>query len=137
MNEESLAKVYGRNLPISTKHSVEICSFIRGKNLQKAKNLLQKVIEKKLAIPFKRFNKNIGHKRGIASGRYPQKAVSYIIKLLNSVEANAQNKGLDANSLFIEKIVANTASVPWHSGRKRKRKMKRTHIEIIVKEKSK
>ncbi len=132
---ETVAKVIGRNLSISTKQAAEICKFIRGKPVKKSKELLSKVAEGKLAVPFTRFNRDMGHRKGkIAAGRYPKRASLEIIKLLNSLEANAQNKGLDSNSIYIKKIVANKASTPWHFGRLRRRKMKRTHIEIVAEE---
>lgn len=129
-----MAKAIGRGLPISTKHAVEICSFIRNKNLGEAKEILGKVIEKKQAIPFRRF-KQVGHKKKIGPGRYPKKASQQLLKLLNAVEANAQFKGLDTSSLVIKSIKANKAARMWHYGRQRRRKMKRTHIEIIAEEK--
>lgn len=132
MNE---AKIYGIDLPISTKKSVEICNFIRHKKLKKAKDMLNSVLQKKVAVPYKRYNRNTPHRKGrIASGRYPVKASSEILKLLEGVEANAQQKGLDVNNLVIDQIIANQASRPFHFGRKRRRKMKRTHIDIVVKE---
>jgi large subunit ribosomal protein L22 len=135
MINENQAKISGKDLSISTKQSIEIANFIRGKNIQKAKNELQKVIEKKLAIPFKRFNRDMGHKKGnIAAGRYPQNAAKEFLNLLNGLEANAQNKGLSTNNLIIKTIIPNKASRPWHYGRRRRIKMKRTHIEIIAEE---
>ena len=129
------AKVIGRDLSISTKQAVEISKFIKGKTIKRSKELLSKVIEGKLVVPFTRFNRDTGHKKGkIGPGRYPKKASSIIVKLLNSLEANAQNKGLDTNSIYIKKMIANKASEPWHFGRIRGRKMKRTHIEIVAEE---
>lgn len=134
--KEHIARVIGKDLPVSTKQSIEICNFIRGKNLQKAKTMLDSVISEKIAVPFTRFNKDMGHKKGkIAAGRFPIKTSKHVLKLLNSLEINAQNKGLDTNALFIKTIIANKASTPWHYGRQRRRKMKRTHLEIIVEEK--
>jgi len=123
----------GRSLPISTKQSIEICDFIRNRSIDDAKKILNEVIKKKMAIPFKRFREGAGHKRGIASGKYPQKACKELLKVLNMVEANAQHKGL-SSSLKIKSILAQKASTPWHFGRKRRRKMKRTHIEVVVEE---
>jgi large subunit ribosomal protein L22 len=134
MINENQAKIVGKDLSISTKQSIEIANFIRGKNIEKAKNELQKVIEKKLAIPFRRYNRDMGHKKGnIAAGRYPQNAAKEFLNLLNGLEANAQNKGLSTN-LIIKTIIPNKASRPWHYGRRRRIKMKRTHIEIIAEE---
>lgn len=137
MVTEHTAKAVGVGLPVSTKISVEVCSFIRRKNLEKAKNLLKQAIDKKIAVPFKRFNKNVGHKKGrIAAGRYPEKTCAEILNLLESVEANAQFKGLNTSNLIIKSIIANAASRPWHYGRQHRRRMKRTNIEIIVEERA-
>jgi len=134
MNEDNIAKTLARNLPISLKQSVEICSFIKNKTTAKAKSQLQQVIKKKLAIPFKRYNQDLAHKPGMASGRYPEKASIYFIKLLNSLEANAEFKNLSTN-LIITYASASKGNSQFHFGRQRRRKMKRTHIEIRAMEK--
>ena len=77
----------------------------------------------------------MGHKSGIAAGRFPQKTTNQIIRLLDEVETNAQNKGLNVDDLYISHVCAHKASAPWHYGRQRRRKMKRTHVEIVVEEK--
>ncbi len=128
------AKLISKDLRISIKQSVEICNFVRNKNLLKAQNILQSVLDKKTAIPFKRYNRDTGHKPGIASGRYPEKATQEILSLLKGVQANAENKGMDSKNLIITKIIANKGAQQFHFGRKRRRLMKRTHIEIEVSE---
>ena len=136
MDNQYIAIVNGRNLSISTKHSIEICNFIRNKSLFRAKKQLNLVLENKLAIPLKKFHKDRGHRKGkIGPGFFPQKATKEIISLLNSLEANAQNKGLNTDSLYIKEIIANKASRPLHTGRKQRQLMKRTHIKIIGMEK--
>ncbi len=132
---ETMARASGRSLPISTRQSIEISNFLRGKKLEKAKNILQRVMEKKQAIPYRIYNDNIAHKPGIGPGKYPEKASMHILKLLESVEANAQFKGIDTSKLIVAHISANQAARTLHYGRKRRRKMKRTNIEIVVKEK--
>lgn len=132
---ENYATAMGKDLPISTKQSIEICKYIRGKSLQRAKKILEEVMEEKQPIPFTRFTTDLGHKPGIGSGRYPYKASMAILSLLKSVEANAQVKGLSTNNLVIYHISANKASTPWRYGRKRRVKAKRTHVEVVVAEK--
>ena len=132
--KEETAVVYGKNVSISTKQSIEICKYIRNKKLDKAIKILERVIEHKHAIPYTRFNADVGHKTGIAAGRYPEKSCKEIIRLLKSVKANAQVKGLDESNLKIIKICANKGSKAWRYGRKRRRQAKRTNIEIVVKE---
>ena len=129
-----MARVVGKSLPISTKFSIEICNFIRGKTTSEAIKRLNEVIDGKKAIPFRIFNKDLSHKRKIGPGRYPKKASIEIVKLLESAEANAQFKGLNTSELYISHINAHLASRPWRYGRQRRRKAKRTHIEIVVEE---
>ena len=132
------AKVIGRNLTISTKHAIVISKFIRGKNLKWAKKKLEGVIDMKVAVPFTVHNKKVAHRKGkMAAGRYPVNASKEILMLLNSLDANAQNKGLDTDSIYISSIIPNHASRPMHSGRKSRTMMKRTHLEIIAEEKVK
>jgi len=131
------ARAKTTNLSISTKHSVEISRFLRYKTTSFAKDYLQSVADLKKAVPFKKFNRDIGHKvGGMAAGRYPQKAAKEFLKLVNSVESNAQDKGLNTSSLKISKLIANKASIPMTGGRHRSG-TKRTHLEIEVVEASK
>lgn len=132
----SKATIKGKDLPISTKQSVEICRLLRNKSLENAKDTLNEVIKKKRAVPYLRYKKNIPHKKGrIAAGRFPIKASKEILNLLNGVEANARNLGLNTNNLIIKHICANKVGNQFHLGRQRGIKMKRTHIDIIVEEK--
>ncbi|MEK6934490.1 MAG: 50S ribosomal protein L22 [Nanoarchaeota archaeon] len=136
MERENTAKIKGMDLPISTKHSIELCNLIRYKTLQQAKKQLNLIYEQKKALPLRRFHKDRGHRKGkIGPGAYPIKATKEIIKLLNGLEANAQNKGLNTNSLVLVLVKANMASRPMRYGRQRGIRAKRTHIEIIAEEK--
>lgn len=135
-NKELMARAVGRDLSISKKHSVEICKWIRNKSLPRAKKMLEDAILLKRAIPFTKFNWNVGHRHGIGPGRYPQKAAKEILRTLKSAEANAQLKGLNTGNLFIIHINAQKAPSPLHYGRQRGRHMKRTHIEIVLQEKA-
>lgn len=125
------------NLPISTKKSVEVASFVRGRKLSQAKMLLSKVLEKKVAVPFKRYNMDTPHRKGkgIAAGRFPQNVTKYFLVLMNTVEANAQDKGLDTNSLMIKEVKANQGTQQMRPSRHPRRLMKRTHLSIQVEEK--
>lgn len=136
IEKEHFAEAKALNLPVSTKASVEIASFIRGKETKKVKTYLQEVIEHKKSIPFKRYNRDVGHKPGqVGAGRFPEKAIGFYMKLINNVEANAENKGLNTESLIISEVKANKGPGQYHSGRKRGRKMKNTQLFIKVVEK--
>jgi len=63
-NKELMARAVGRDLTVSTKQAIEICNYLRKRKLAQAKMLLEKVIEKKQAVPFKRFVNGLGHKAG-------------------------------------------------------------------------
>ena len=129
-----MARALGLALPISFKQSVEICSFIKNKNVNKAKKILQDVTEQRLAIPFKRYDHDLSHKKKIGPGRYPVNASKEFLKLIENVEANAQFKGLNTSSLLISHISAHKSGKAWHFGRKTRRRMKRTNVEIVVEE---
>jgi large subunit ribosomal protein L22 len=130
---EHIACASAKNISVSTKHSAEICKSLRYKNVSYAKRFLEEVAELKRAVPFKRYNKNVAHKKGMMAGRFPQKAAKEMLALIKSAESNAQFKGLDTSNLKIIKLLANKASIPLTGGRHR-RGTKRTHLEIEVKE---
>jgi large subunit ribosomal protein L22 len=136
-DKEHMARTVGVALSISTKHAIEICSLLRHKPVSRAKDILRKAAEKKQAIPFTRFNHNVGHKKGIGPGRYAVKASQEILGLLESVEANAQFKGLNTSELVIDHICAQKAGKSIRHGRQRGITAKRTHVEIMVKETAK
>ena len=135
--KEHMARALGTALPITFKQSVEICRFIKNRNINEAKKMLHNVVEKKAAVPFKRYNWDLGHKKKIGPASYPEKASKEFIRLIESVEANAQFKGLNTSNLIIAHVSAHKAGKAWHYGRKTRRKMKRTNIEIVVEEKKK
>ena len=119
------AIVNARDLPVSTKHAIAICNYIRRKDIDKAISMLEEVGKMKKAIPMKG---EIPHRKGkIMSGRYPVKAVGEFIRLLKSLKANAI-----ANELELEKYVifckANVAARPYR--RFGTMKFKRTHVTL-------
>ena len=127
--KKTSAIVNSFDLPISTKDSIAICRFIKGKKITDVVADLKQVIAYKKAIPMKG---EIPHRKGnIMSGRYPRKSVIYMINVLKTLSANANVNGIEEP--VISEAIANMASRPYGKfGRVRK---KRTHIKIIVKEK--
>jgi len=119
------AVVNGSGLPVSTKHSIAICNFIRGKNIDYAIAILEDVQKFRRAVPMKG---EIPHRKGdIMSGRYPIKTAGEFIRLLKSLKSNAI-----VNELESEKYVifckANLASRPYRRfGRAR---FKRTNVQL-------
>lgn len=133
--QEGIAKGVLKDGAISTKVSIEMCNFLRGRNSKSAKAILERILTKEQAVPFKRFTDGVGHRKGkgIASGRYPEKASEAFLSLIKLVELNAQQKGL-SEDLIIVHLAAHKASKPYHFGRQSRRKMKRTHVELVLKE---
>jgi len=119
------AVVNAHNIPISTKHSVGLCRFIKKKKISQAISDLQEVLKMKKAVPMRG---EIPHRHGrIMSGRFPRKATQEFIKLLKSLAANANYLGIE--NPIITKAVANIGERPF--GRYGIRK-KRTHVTLIA-----
>lgn len=124
------------NLPISTKHSIAICNFVRHKKIDDAISLLEQVNRKKIAVPFRG---EIPHRKKssqrIMSGRYPINASKVFIKLLKTLSANASVNGLDAEKTIIAEAKANLASRPYK--RFGSERFKLTNVNLIAREKIK
>jgi large subunit ribosomal protein L22 len=130
-----MARALGVSLPISTKESVEVCSFLRSKPLKRAQRELEEVMELRLPVPYRRFNHDTPHQHGaVAAGRYPAKTCEYIARVLASAKANARAKGLNEAALVIQSIAAHKGSNQYKGGRHRGRMMKNTHIEVVLAE---
>lgn len=127
------AVVNGKDLGISTKHSIAICKAIKGKKIDEAVYLLEQVSKMKKAIPM---NQEIGHRKGMAGGRYPIKASLQFIKLLKQLAANATVNGLELEKARIE-CKADLASRPYKRGGSMR--FKRTHVtlKLRIREKKK
>ncbi|MEK6977939.1 MAG: 50S ribosomal protein L22 [Candidatus Hydrothermarchaeota archaeon] len=105
--EARVAKATGRELRVSPKFSFEICREIKGKNLEAAKRFLEDVMAMKRPVPLKRYKKGVAHSRGLekaCAGRYPVKAASKVLEVLQSAEANAEYKGLSKEKLYIKEM---------------------------------
>ena len=105
MKDYNVAVGAGSRLPISRKHVREVLNMIKGMNLDKAIERLELVKSFKRAVPFKRYKKDMGHKRGMSAGRYPIKACDHIIKLLFNAKNNAVNQGLQEEKLYVHEAI--------------------------------
>jgi len=126
--EEAVAR--GVSLPLSKKHSMYICSFIKNKTVDTAIKELNEVLLFKRAIPFKG---EIPHRHdlGMMSGRYPIKAVTHFIQVLKGLRGNILANGMDLEKSKIYIASANWASRPARRGGMR---FKRAHIILKAKE---
>jgi large subunit ribosomal protein L22 len=120
--------------PISTKVAVEIADHLRGRSTDDAKTILEDVLNKDQAIPFKKFQHGAGHRKGnIGAGKYPEKASKSFLTLIKSAEHNARDIGL-APDLKITELKANKGTTQQSYGRQRGRNNKTTHVDITVTE---
>ncbi len=134
------ARASATQLKISPKHAVEICREIRGMEVEKARKYLEEVINMERPVAFKRYNRKVGHRRGLtgwASGRYPVKAATHILKVLENAEANAEYKGLDTEKLRIIHISSHRGPVirgwiPRAFGRATPFNTPTTHVQIVL-----
>ena len=125
--EEAVAN--GENVPISKKHAIYICRFIKNKKIDDAIQELNKVINLKKPIPFKG---EIPHRKGpYAGARYPVKACKYFINMLKALKGNSIVNGLEIENTKIYLASATWARRPMRS---RGRSAKRTNIILKTKE---
>lgn len=133
--DHTMAKALGDSLQISLKAAMSIANFLRGRDANWAVAYLDDVIAMKKAVPFTKFTDGVGHRKGkMAAGRFPIKAAQGIQAVIKSAIANAANQGLDED-LFIVHISVNKAASRFHQGRQRRRMMKQTHVQVVLKEK--
>lgn len=134
----SMVRAVGKDLPISPKHAIEICNYLRKRKVSRAITILEQAIAKTNPIPFRRFIQGIGHKKGqLSSGKFPVKSSTEMLSILRSAVANAKFKGLTEEALVIESIQAQRGATPMRFGRIRGRSAKRTHVEIVLREQKK
>jgi large subunit ribosomal protein L22 len=142
LDPDKTAIASGRDLRIKPKVAREICHQLKGMKLEKAKVYLEGVMEKKIAVPYYRYRGKIPHRKelqGHDAGRFPEKAAGEILKILESVEANAEFKGLYADRLRIIHVVAHRGRVlrkyiPRAFGRASPYFNHLTHVEVAVEE---
>lgn len=130
------AKVCARNQRLSKKHSIEIGRLISGMKLENAQKYLEDVLKKKKAIPYTKFNTNLGHKKGIGPGRYPLLVTKKYVELLKSAQKNAEYIGLDTKNLIISNVHTTKGNAYYRPRRTRFRgqQTKSANISIIVQE---
>ncbi len=142
MEPEIMVKASGRDLKISPKAAREICGAICTMNFERARRFLQDVIDKKRPVPYRRYKKKVSHKAGLIgwyAGRYPVKAAFEIMKILDGLEANAEDKGFYVENIKIIHAAAQRARIikrymPRAFGRSSPDFNQLCHVELIAKE---
>lgn len=111
-----------KSVDISLKNSLIVCDAIRSKNVDKTKRFLQDLLSQKKSI----------------EGKYYTKTVKKILEVLEAAEANAKQKNLDAEKLFVKIAKADRGEKfirPKSRAKFRGREAKVTNIEIVLEEK--
>ena len=137
LDETRTVKASLREVDVSPKWSREVCKAIVGLTIPEAKKLMEDVIAMKRMIPYRRYNKKRAHHAQTKGpGGYPVKVAKHMLKLLESLEANADFKGFDPDDVVIIHAAA-------HKGRRIRKFIERAfgratpydkqlvHIEVV------
>ncbi|MBO3802632.1 MAG: 50S ribosomal protein L22 [Candidatus Brockarchaeota archaeon] len=142
LDETKAVKASLREVNISPKKARELARELVGMRLSEAKAYLEGVADKRVSVPYRRYKKEVGHRRGqrgFASGGYPVKPAKYMLKLLDQLEANADYKGLDVDRLRIVHASALRGRkiakfIPRAFGRASPHMRELTHVEVVAEE---
>jgi large subunit ribosomal protein L22 len=142
VDPETTARAMAHELHISPKHALEVCRAIKGKKVEDAETYLEGVLEKKVAVPFKRYKRKVGHRRGLNkwyAGRYPVRALSAILKLLRDAKGSAAYKGLDPEVMRVWRVATKKGRtiqgiMPRAFGRATPKNTETVTVEIVLKE---
>jgi large subunit ribosomal protein L22 len=135
-----VVKAMGRDMNVSFKDMIMVAEALRGKTLPKAISMLEGAVALKQAIPFPRFNKGIGHRKGatVKCAKYPKKAAQYALGIVKNLQANAEFKGWDAEKV---KIIHSQAQLGVCRPRRKPRgrwtmwETEYCHLQVVGKEK--
>ena len=135
------AAARGVGLNISPKAAREVCKAIKGMELEKAKIYLEKVIDKDQAVPFRRHDGKVGHRKGkgISSGRFPIKTAAAILKVIESAGNNGEANNIDVENWRILHIATSRgtsfeARFPRARGRATPKMRESANVEVVLEE---
>ena len=132
-----------REKDISHKHARGIALAIKGMSIEKAREFLENVIAKRIAVPFRRYNNEVAHRSnirdGFFSGRFPKKAAGEFLRLLDNLESNGEYKGMDLDRLKIVSAVVHKGTklerfTPRAMGRSSPKIDTLVHVELVAQE---
>jgi len=137
---ETMARAYGRDLPIAWKKSIELARQLRGRTVEKAREYLENVAALKQAVPMRTYGRWVAHKSGIGPARYPVKAAKAFLTILESAVANAEFTGKeDPDTMVIAVINAHKGPTskgyrPRAYGRSSPWNQDTVNLEIVLEE---
>ncbi|MFP3319010.1 MAG: 50S ribosomal protein L22 [Acidilobus sp.] len=144
-DEARAAKAMAWDIPVHPKVMTEVARAIKGMRLLDAEKYLRSVMELKEPVPFRSASKKVPHRRGLADrwgwpiGKYPVKAASYMLKLLENAANNAEIKNLDVEKLYVVHVGVHKGLTlkrlyPRAFGRADIIRKTRSHVEVVVEE---
>ncbi|MCI4349261.1 MAG: 50S ribosomal protein L22 [Thermoplasmata archaeon] len=137
----SIARARGIEVKMSPKKTYEVLNAIRGRTLEEARAILEGAVDGTKAIPFRRYNQETAHKRGIGPGRFPKKVARSLLQILANAESNAEYEGLDTDALYV-RVAASArgritkANMPRAQGRATSWNEQTTNVEIVLAERT-
>lgn len=101
-----------KDINASYKDLCSVCDSVRYKSVTEAIAILDSVKEG-MPLLFRRYNKGMGsrHELGGKKGRYPIKCASIVRKAIVNASANASNKGLEPEMMFVVHATANKTTI--------------------------
>ncbi|MBV9177911.1 MAG: 50S ribosomal protein L22 [Nitrososphaeraceae archaeon] len=132
-----------REKDISHKHAREVALAIRGMSIEDAREFLENVIARQIAVPYRRHNNEVAHRSnirdGFSAGRFPKKTSKEFLKLLDNLESNGEYKGMDLDRLKIVSAVVHKGTklerfTPRAMGRSSPRIDTLVHVELVAQE---
>ena len=138
---DDAVKASVREVDVSPKWAREVCKAIKGLTIEEARKLMEDVIARKRMIPYRRYKKKRAHHAQTKGpGGYPVKVAKIMLKLLDSLEANAEFKGLDVDRIRIVHAAAHkgrviTKFIERAFGRATPYNKTLVHIEIVGQQK--
>ena len=132
-----------REKDISHKHAREVALAIRGMSIEDAREFLENVIARQIAVPYRRYNNEVAHRSnirdGFFAGRFPKKTSKEFLKLLDNLESNGEYKGMDLDRLKIVSAVVHKGTklerfTPRAMGRSSPKIDTLVHVELVAQE---
>ena len=137
---ETMARAYGRDLPLAWKKSVELSQHGQVKPVEQSLEYLEGVMALKQPVPMRTYRRWIAHKAGTGPARYPVNAAKAFLKILESAVANAEFTGKeDPDTMVIRTVNAHKGSTtkgyrPRAYGRSSPWNQDTVNLEIVLEE---
>ncbi|HID04641.1 MAG TPA: 50S ribosomal protein L22 [Candidatus Caldiarchaeum subterraneum] len=134
---DNAVKASVREVDVSPKWAREVCQAVKGLTIAEAKKLMEDVVAQRRMIPYRRYRKKRAHHAQTKGpGGYPVKVAKVMLKLLDSLEANAEFKGLDVDRVKIVHAAAHkgrviTKFIERAFGRSTPYNKTLVHIEVV------